>query len=282
MPEVGIMAEVPKVFDQPGAGFVLLPRGIKFPPIEDGWQKPEKAHSFQEATAHRGNVGILAGNGYIGLDQDEPAAFTGLELPGSTTWETRPGRLGMWFKVSDNVAEALAGIGKKADQAQLKLFKDGQPVGEVKLERSYQTIPPSWKTLEDGSRADYKLLDSSPPAEISLDQLLSDLLEIGIVFSEKPKKKESKLEANVNRLENMGREARQKRAETDEAKARRYALAALRDETSKIESTPEGDRNSQLNRSSYSMGQFLAIGALEEGEVILALSEAASRAGLDS
>ncbi len=276
------MAEVPKVFDQPGAGFVLLPRGIKFPPIEDGWQKPEKAHSFQEATAHRGNVGILAGNGYIGLDQDEPAAFTGLELPGSTTWETRPGRLGMWFKVSDNVAEALAGIGKKADQAQLKLFKDGQPVGEVKLERSYQTIPPSWKTLEDGSRADYKLLDSSPPAEISLDQLLSDLLEIGIVFSEKPKKKESKLDANVNRLENMGREARQKRAETDEAKARRYALAALRDETSKIESTPEGDRNSQLNRSSYSMGQFLAIGALEEGEVILALSEAASRAGLDS
>lgn len=284
------MAGVPEVFNQPGAGFVLLPGGIKFPPIEDGWQKPEKAHSFQEATAHNGNVGALAGiDHYGGLDLDEPEAFKGLALPETTTWETRPGRLGMRFIWHDRTPEVLARYGKKGDQAQIKLYDSRRivngyhpAVGEVKLERSYQTIPPSWKTLEDGSRAIYKLLDSSPPAEISLDQLLSDLLEIGIVFYEKPKKKESKLDANVNRLENMGREARQKRAETDEAKARRYALAALRDETSKIESTPEGDRNSQLNRSSYSMGQFLAIGALEEGEVILALSEAASRAGLDS
>lgn len=141
------MVEVPEVFDQPGAAFALLPVGVKFPPIEDGWQMPEKAHTFHEATAHRGNVGILAGKGYFGLDQDEPAAFTGLELPASTTWETRPGRLGMWFKVSDNIAEALAGIGKKADQAQLKLHKDGLPVGEVKLQRTYQVIPPLTNSL---------------------------------------------------------------------------------------------------------------------------------------
>ncbi len=275
VPEAMLMAYIPKVFDQPGAGFVLLPRGIKFPPIEEGWQLPEKAHAFQEATAHKGNVGILAGNGYIGLDQDNPAAFTGLELPASTTWETRPGRLGMWFKVSDDVAEALPRIGKKPDQAQLKLFKDGRPAGEIKLQRSYQVTPPSWKTLEDGTRADYKLIDASPPATIELSKLLADLQAIGITFS-------SKLEQNTEKLENMGREARKVRAETDEAKARRYALAALRDEVRKIESAPEGDRNSQLNRSAYSLGQFLAIGVLEEGEVILGLSEAASRAGLDS
>ena len=241
------MAGVPEVFNQPGAGFVLLPGGIKFPPIEDGWQKPEKAHSFQEATAHNGNVGALAGiDHYGGLDLDEPEAFKGLALPEhTTTWETRPGRLGMRFIWHDRTPEVLARYGKKGDQSQIKLYDSRRivngyhpAVGEVKLERSYQTIPPSWKTLEDGSRADYKLLDSSPPAEISLDQLLSDLLEIGIVFYEKPKKKESKLDANVNRLENMGREARQKRAETDEAKARRYAVAALRAEVSAIERTP--------------------------------------------
>ena len=64
------MAAVPEVFNQPGAGFILLPKGIKFPPVEDGWQKPEKAHTFHEATAHRGNVGILAGNGFVGLDEE--------------------------------------------------------------------------------------------------------------------------------------------------------------------------------------------------------------------
>ena len=61
------MVEIPSAFNQPGAAFVLLPDGIKFPPIEKGWQ--EKGHSFQEAAAHKGNVGILAGNGFIGLDQ---------------------------------------------------------------------------------------------------------------------------------------------------------------------------------------------------------------------
>ncbi len=267
------MAEVPEVFNQPGAGFVLLSSGIKFPPVEDGWQRPEKAHTFQEATTHKGNVGILAGNGYIGLDKDAPAAFDGLEMPASTTWETRPGRYGLWFKVSDDVAEALAGIDKKADQAQLKLFKDGKPCGEVKLQRTYQVIPNSWKTLEDGSRADYLLLDSTPPAEISLKKLLADLQKIGITFS-------SKLERNAEKLENIGREARQRTAESDEVKARRYALAALRDEARKVETAPEGDRNSTLNAAAYAMGQLIAVGVLEEGEVILELSEAASRAGL--
>ncbi|HUM81688.1 MAG TPA: hypothetical protein PLQ38_07905, partial [Methanothrix sp.] len=62
---------------------MLLPDGTKFPPTEKGWQ--EKAHGYQEATAHNGNVGILAGNGFIGLDQDDPSAFEGLELPLTTT-----------------------------------------------------------------------------------------------------------------------------------------------------------------------------------------------------
>lgn len=266
---------IPHVFDQPGAAFVLLPVGIKFPPIEDGWQKPEKAHTFHEATAHRGNVGILAGNGYIGLDQDEPAAFTGLELPNSTTWETRPGRLGMWFKVSDNIAEALAGIGKKAEQAQLKLHKDGLPVGEVKLQRTYQVIPWSWKKLDDGSRVDYKMVDSSPPAAIALADLLQGLQSIGITFS-------SKLEQNAAKLESNAREARKKRAETDESKARRYAAAALKDEVLILAGTPEGSRNQQLNDSAFALGQLEAKGLLDEDKVISELTRAAENTGLDS
>jgi hypothetical protein len=266
------VAEIPDIFNQPGAAFVFLPAGIKFPPIEKEWQN--KPHTFTRAWAHVGNVGILAGNGFIGLDQDDPSAFDGLELPISTKWETRPGRFGMWFKAAD-VPAALESIGKKPEQAQLKLFKDGKPCGEVKLQRTYQAIPPSWKTLEDGTRADYKLLSSGPPAEISMVKLLADLQARGITFS-------SKLEANAARLEEMGKKANQKRTESDEARTRRYAEAALRDEVLTLAGSPAGNRNDQLNRSAFAMGQFVAAKVLSEDEVISELSRAATNTGLAS
>lgn len=268
------MAEISEVFNQPGAAFVLLREGQKYPPIETGWQN--KSHNFQEATEHAargGNVGILAGNGFIGLDQDNPEAFKGLELPISTTWETRPGRLGMWFKCFD-VAEALVTIGKKPDQAQLKLFQNGTPCGEVKLERTYQATPPSWKILENGQRADYKLLQKIPPAEISLTKLLSDLQSIGVMFS-------SKLEQNAARLESMGKEARQKRSESDESRTRRYAEAALEDEVLAVAGSSTGNRNTRLNEAAFALGQFVATGVLSEAEVTRELSRAAMSAGLE-
>jgi len=266
-----LMVGIPAAFDQPGAAFVLLPAGIKFPPIEKEWQK--KGHSFREATAHKGNIGIMAGNAFVGVDEDDPSAFQGLELPISTTWQTRPGRLGMWFKCSD-VAEALQAIGKKPGQAQLKLFKAGRPCGEVKLERTYQVIPPSWKTLEDGQRADYKLLQEIPPAEISLAKLLSDLQSIGVTFS-------SKLEQNAVRLESMGGEARKRRAESDESRTRRYAEAALQSESLAVAGSPTGSRNEALNTAAFSLGQFVSAGVLSEAEVMRELTRAAMDAGLE-
>lgn len=262
------MAEVPEVFNQPGAAFVLIRTGIKFPPIEYGWQLPENAHAFDEARAHNGNIGVLAGNGFLGLDQDKPDAFEGLALPITTMWETRPGRFGLWFTYKDSAANALAKYSKKPEQAQLKLFKDGKPVGEVKLQRTYQVIPPSWKSLEDGQRADYRLLTGSTPAEISLTWLLSELQRIGITFG-------SKLEQNAARLESMTRNARKARAETDDQRARRYAEAALEGEIENVRSAPKGHRNDQLNKSSYVLGQFVAAGLLSASEVTRALEAVA-------
>lgn len=270
------MTEIPEVFNQPGAAFVLLPDGIKFPPIEKGWQN--KGHSFAEATAHKGNVGIMAGGGFIGLDKDNPAVFDGLELPTTTMWETRPGRFGMWFKAAD-VTDALQTIGKKADLAQIYLYRDGRKCGEIKLQRTYQVIPPSWKKLEDGTRADYKLMDSSPPVNITLAKLLADLQAIGITFNEKPKV--SRLEANTKRLEDMGKKDRQRRIESDESKRRRYAEAALRSEVLILAGTPKGDRNHQLFKSSANMGEFVAAVALSENEVISELARAADNTGLE-
>jgi len=268
------MIEIPVVFNQQGAAFVLLRPGIKFPPIEKGWEK--NGHSFKEAMAHAtkgGNVGAMAGNGHIGLDQDNPEAFRGLDLPVTTTWETRPGRLGMRFTCKDRTPEVLGKYEKKGDQAQLKLFKDGKPVGEVKLERTYQVIPPSWKEI-DGLRVDYKLLDSSPPAEISLEKLLADLQALGIFFS-------SKLEANVAKLEANGKEARKKRAESDEVRTRRYAEAALRDEVLTLAGSPAGSRNEQLNRSAFALAQLVAAKVLSEDEVVSELVKAAENTGLE-
>ncbi len=269
------MAEIPAIFDQPGAAFVFLRPGAKYPPTEAGWQN--KPHNYQEATKHAasgGNVGILAGYGYIGLDKDDHYAFNGLSLPITTLWETRPGRLGLWLRCSDVTPEILAEYGKKPDFAQFKLYKDGQPVGELKLQKTYQVIPNSWKTLEDGSRADYKLLDSSPPAEISLAKLLADLQSIGITFS-------SKLEANAAKLEANGKKARQRRVESDEARTRKYAAAALRNEVLDLVGTSEGDRNAQLNKSAFALGQFVASRALDEAEVIRELTRAARATGLE-
>lgn len=274
-------AEIPAIFDQPDAAFVLLPTGIKYPPVEREWQK--KPHTFAEATAHMGNVGAIAGYGYIGLDLDTPDAFNGLELPATTSWETRPGRYGMWFKCSDVTPELLAQYGKKADFAQFHIYKDGVHVGEIKLQNSYQTIPNSHKFVDPntgddvrpgkGDRVDYKLLDSSPPATISLSKLLADLQAIGITFNMRPKA--SRLESNAARLEDIGKKARQRRIET-------YAAAALQDEARILENTKADseNRNNQLFKSSANMGEFVAAGVLSEADVILALSEAAENTGL--
>jgi hypothetical protein len=73
-----IDSSLSSIFDQPGAEFVFLRSGKKYPPIENEWQ--HKGHSFEEAKAYNGNVGAMAGNDYIGLDQDKPEAFDGLAL----------------------------------------------------------------------------------------------------------------------------------------------------------------------------------------------------------
>lgn len=270
--------QIPPVFDQPGAMFVQLRSGEKFPPIEKEWQN--KGHLFQEAEAHvrkRGNIGIMAGRGFIGLDEDDPSEFNGLQLPPTTKWKTRPGRLGLWFKCSDNIPEVLVKYGKKGNQAQIKLYRDGKPVGEIKLERTYQVIPPSWKMI-DGKRVNYSMLGNEPPAEISLDWLLSELTGLGITFSKKSKR--SHHDSSASKLEVL--EARRKSGDVDadEKKARRYPEAALQDEVRILKGTSAGDRNNQLNQSAFSLGQLVAGGLLDEATVVHALSDAAENVGL--
>jgi energy-coupling factor transporter ATP-binding protein EcfA2 len=262
------------IFDQPNANFVLLPAGEKFPPLEKGWQK--KGHSFEEAKAHAekgGNIGVMAGGKYIGLDEDDPSAFAELQLPTTTKWKTRPGRFGLWLKCSDRTMGVLSKYNKKADQSQIKLFRKGQPVGEIKFERTYQVIPSSWKII-DGSRVEYKMVTEVQPAEVSLKWLLSELARIGITFSKKDRDRPSR--------EGGKRKGLAKGAGIEKNRERRYAQAALDNEVSILAKTPEGERNTQLNKSAFALGQFIAAGLLEESEVVRELLKAAKDKGLST
>lgn len=191
-------AAIPAVFSN--FGFVLLKKGQKIP-IERDWQN--KPRDYDQASQHIqkcGNVGIIIKYPYGLLDQDAPDAFQDVRLPKTTCWETRPGRtvyLLRWTESEAEIAQILQGLGKNPDTAQLKLFSDGHHVGEIKLQRTQQVIPPSHKIV-DGERVDYRMVYDAPPAEISFKSLIQDLQRLGISFSERPHK--VRLDSSVNRL----------------------------------------------------------------------------------
>jgi putative DNA primase/helicase len=59
-----------------------------------------------------------------------------------------------------------------------------------------------------------------------------------------------------------------------------YAKTALNGECIAVETAPQGERNNQLNRSAFSLGQLVAGGELIESEVISNLEQSALTAGL--
>jgi len=296
------MAAVPEVFNQPRAGFVLLPKGKKTPPIEKEWQ--EHPHTFDEAVEHAakgGNIGIMAGGGFIGLDQDDPAVFEALNLPATTKWQTRPGRYGLLF-MADDITEALAAIGKKPEQAQLFLYKDGKHCGEIKLQRTYQVIPPSHKYVDPDTgdtvkpekarpefKTPYVMVNELPPAAIKVAGILqAPGISVGTKLEEKTAKVEALLkEQQQKRVAAAVAEQKgtpgwmEQAAGRQAARERAYAEAALQDELATIHNTKEGARNDQLNRSAFNLGQFVGAGLLQESMVVSALRGAASQIGLE-
>jgi hypothetical protein len=59
-----------------------------------------------------------------------------------------------------------------------------------------------------------------------------------------------------------------------------YGLAALREETARVATAPEGTRNDTLNRAAFSLGQLVASGCLPDAAVSTALADAARASGL--
>jgi len=78
-----------------------------------------------------------------------------------------------------------------------------------------------------------------------------------------------------------GRSPRDARVQSMCSPRDRYAAAALRGESDRVRSAPVGQRNHALNSAAYSLGQLVAIGALQQDRVVLALAGAAQAAGLE-
>jgi Bifunctional DNA primase/polymerase, N-terminal len=66
----------------------------------------------------------------------------------------------------------------------------------------------------------------------------------------------------------------------DRAQGHAYALAAFREETSRVAQAPVGTRNDTLNRAAFSLGQLVAAGLIPPLPVMTGLADAAARAGL--
>jgi hypothetical protein len=70
------------------------------------------------------------------------------------------------------------------------------------------------------------------------------------------------------------------RSRAGNASAVPYALAALREEATRVATAPEGTRNDTLNRAAYSLGQLVGGGCLPDEAVTAALADAARDSGL--
>lgn len=269
--------KVPEVFDLPGATFCFMANGSKYPPIipVEGWQLPGNGHSYTAACNHYGNVGFIAGNGYIGFDQDNLSAFTGLSLPDTTTWETRPGRLGKLFTGTVD-PELMKHYGKAANHSQFKLFKDQKVIGEIKLQRCYQVIPNSWKITDEGKKVYYKMVDSQPPAHIDLATLMSDVLSLPGVSLYKNPKSDTATCPNTR----MPHKAPNRPVAPAPANASSYALAALLCELQKTETAPVSTRYDQVYRSACNLGELCAAHLLPYDATEKALIDAGVKAGL--
>jgi hypothetical protein len=87
--------------------------------------------------------------------------------------------------------------------------------------------------------------------------------------------------------EPVARAPKQPRASQKERKrqgdaVQQWATKALEDEVARVVAAKEGDRNDQLNKSAFALGQIVAAGALDMSLVVTKLTEAAQQTGLDA
>ena len=215
-------------------------------PTQRGWASaPRETLEQARAWARAGNVGLRCGavsGGLIVLDVDPGADLTTLpSLP--ETIEVITGR-GRHFYFSTNgykIGNSAGKLGKGID---------------VRAEGGQVVFPGS---IHPETRKSYLWAAGRSPDEIELAQLPNWIVD-----------RLSKKTAAIAQTQNPARSQA----------ARGYGAAALAGETEKVRAAAVGERNATLNNVAFSLGQLIAGGELERGQVENELLDAALTVGL--
>jgi hypothetical protein len=135
---------------------------------------------------------------------------------------------------------------------------------DVRGEGGYVILPPSPR--HDG--ASYRWLNGCGPGDIRLPALPQSLIDLIL-------RREHGIESPP-----VGADSVSPLPSAEADRERRYAMAAFNDEIRKVETAGKGQRNATLNMAAFSLGQFVAAGALSESAVRSALERAAEICGL--
>ena len=189
----------------------------------------------------------------------------------------------MLFTCSGGLADLRTEYNKKPDLAQFHFYKDGRGVGELKIERTYQIIPNSWKYLdpEDGGyRVDYKMTDTRSPAHVDVYALMNTIMEIpGVSLTVKGIKPKAVKPASIA---SVPVKANYRPVAVTNQTSSPYALAALLTELGLTERAGKGARYDQVYASGAALGEFIGGGLLPEAQTFNALVEAGCKAGLET
>lgn len=246
----------------------LLQRGIRYgcehgwaftplvgkKPILQGWQRRPRASladTLQWASEY--NIGLRTGriSGIVVIDVDIGGDANALDLCETVTALTGGGGRHFYFRCDRPVGNSVGKLGEHID-----VRGDG---GQV-------VFPGS---VHPETNRPYAWLQGHAPWEIEIAQLPEALF--------------ARLE--VHDTPTNATLAPQ-RPRADEAlqgtpKQRKYARRALQLELNAVHTAGEGRRNATLNKAAYNLGQLIAPGYLDRGEVEELLRSAALSAGLD-
>lgn len=246
-------------------------------PLKPGTKQPITKHGFKDASndpkvirawwakTPRANIGLDCGRSgvlVIDVDGDE-----GLETLGDLEASR-----GLVYHTLTSHTPGKAGKG--AGVHLLFNMPAGQPIGNKKLAPGLETrgaggyivLPPSIHPDHPKGPA-YRWADDTTPIA-DLPQVFIDL-----ITAEPESTPRSPAAASSIPSVEPARPITQREIE-------HYSQAAFDDELVKLRAAREGDRNNQLNRSAFALGQFVGAGALDRSSVEAALEQAAHDIGL--
>lgn len=235
-----------------GRGWSFTPLDGK-KPILRGWQKrPRETLDEALAWAANGNVGLRTGqnSGIVVVDVDQGGDVSSLHLPKTITAITGGGGQHYYFRYDKSVGNSAGKLGEHID-----VRGDG---GQVVFSGS----------VHPETHKPYTWEPEHAPWEIEAAELPTAILAI-LQAGDVPPTAATLAPVRPGPAKTSGTPAQQK-----------YTRRALQLELNAVHTAIEGQRNATLNKSAFSLGQFIASGYLDRGEVEELLRTAALAVGL--